>query len=158
MCSDLESFATNHAHWTSLLQEKQEMGLKLGSVPLHLEKYEGMRDKELCQRLKKVNFKLKEQSNVGINQMAQQQFQELEENIKLFERRLEEYSQDKAQLATLLRDLQQRKGDAMLQNMRVLQEQFNEIFHEIVPRGTAELILYGPDITIDRTENVDRVS
>ncbi|CAL8112932.1 unnamed protein product [Orchesella dallaii] len=153
LCTDLESFAENYLHWQTKLQEHNIATGKLGSIPANLAKYENLSEKELHRKLKKLNLKLK--TKVEINQKAIQQFNELQEKCDTFQERIKIYKSEGDDISSLLKDLENKKGEAMLNNIRVLQEQFRTIFCSIVPKGNAELVLYGENVSVDCNLNID---
>ncbi|ODN00988.1 Structural maintenance of chromosomes protein 3 [Orchesella cincta] len=153
LCADLESFAENYLHWHTKLQEHNAAAGKLGSIPANLANYEDLREKELLHKLKKLNLKLK--NKVEINQKAIQQFNELSEKYAVFQEQIKEYESEGQDISLLLKDLENKKGEAMLRNVRVLQEQFGKIFRSIVPKGNAELMLYGENITVDCNKDIN---
>ncbi len=57
----------------------------------------------------------------------------------------------------LIVEFEEKRGDAILLNFRVLQTQFQSIFSEIVPKGRTELVLYGKNFEVNN-ESQDTVS
>ncbi len=157
ICNELDAFSVKHACWFKKLEEQKAVGVVLGSVPANLEEFEQLRDKELYKQLKKLNIKLKDSTKKGVNQKAIQQFEELKSKCDSFERQMENFADSEKELAAFLRDLETKKGEAMLRNVRLIQEEFGRIFQKIVPLGKAELILYGKSVSIDHHKDIEKV-
>lgn len=157
-CQDLESYASSYSHWQTKLEEHKMNAGNLGSIPSGVDKYIKFDNGELYSKLKKVNLKLKGCKKEGINQKAMQQYEDISNKCKEFDERLSSRTNEKNELTNLLQDLESKKGEAMLKNVRELQQQFRKTFCRIVPNGNAELILYGDSITIDREQNIENVS
>lgn len=158
VCNELDSFAVNHSHLMKKLEELTAEGSKLGSVAADLNNYEILSEQELYKKLRKLNSKLSDSKKVAINQKALQQYDELQKNCDRFEARMGETVRCKKELTILLKDVCSKRGEAMLRNVRLIQEQFHEMFCKIVPQGTAELIFYGKDISIDHSTDIEDVS
>lgn len=157
ICNELDGFSVKHACWLKKLDEQKAVGAVLGSVPANLDEFEELRDRELYKQLKKMNIKLKDSTKKGVNQKAIQQYEELKTKCDSFERQMENFAASGKELAAFLRDLETKKGEAMLRNVRLIQEEFGRIFQKIVPLGKAELVLYGKSVSIDHQMDIEEV-
>jgi len=141
LSKDLEGLTARYFSFQRKIQDLQAAGTALGSIPSGTEKYNLKTSKVLYGKLKKLNISLNEKD--GVNQKAEEQYQELQGKYEQFSTQLNSYNEEGEQLSDLIEDLENKKGEAILRHLRVLQEQFREIFQKIVPIGDAELVLYG---------------
>lgn len=157
ICGELDAFSVKQACLLKKLEEQKAVGAIHGTVPANLEEFESLRDSDLYKQLKKLNIKLKDSTKKGVNQKAIQQYEELKVKCDNFELRMKSLADCGKELAKLLRDLETKKGEAMLRNVRLIQEEFGRIFQKIVPFGKAELVLYGKDVSIDHQKDIEEV-
>lgn len=121
----------------------------LGTMPPESANYNDKSSRELYQKLKRVKRNLSRTDTV--NQKAAEQYEEINKDLRNFISKMELLKKDKEEFAALMKDMELKKGDAILKVFRVLQSQFQQIFSQIVPNGKAELELYGNGLSIDST-------
>lgn len=150
----LDKLCTEALGLNQKLQEITEAGTKFATVPGDSNKFQNESSKVLYEKLKKINKYIGGVS--GVNQKAAEQYQELVEQYAAFKENLEQLCTARDEMDQLVADLEEKRADAILKNFRVLQQQFKEIFSQIVPKGIAELILYGKNFHVD-SETLDSV-
>ncbi|XP_035705447.1 structural maintenance of chromosomes protein 3 [Folsomia candida] len=148
----LDKLCTEALGLNQKLQEITEAGTKFATVPGDSNKFQNESSKVLYEKLKKINKYIGGVS--GVNQKAAEQYQELVEQYAAFKENLEQLCTARDEMDQLVADLEEKRADAILKNFRVLQQQFKEIFSQIVPKGIAELILYGKNFHVD-SETLD---
>lgn len=146
----LHKLCTIYAGLTQKLGDILKAASALGTMPSDAgvrAKQMELSSKELYAKLNKLNKYIN--GIQDINQKAVDQYKELSENYESFKEKFEHLSQAKLDLEQLIQDLEAKRGDAILQNFLVLQEQFQSIFSQIVPKGVAKLILYGNNFEVE---------
>ena len=152
-----------------LLKKKEEAQRKMreiGSLPEGHQQYQGLRTKELWNRVQKCNSELKKYSHVNKKALEQfVQFSELKE--KLLKRRAEVDKSSNA-IEDMIKVLELRKYEAILNTFKQVSRFFTEVFQELVPTGTAKLrmryevessgLTQGSDTQIDTTGFSSQVS
>ena len=123
-----------------LLKKKEEAQRKMreiGSLPEGHQQYQGLKTKELWNRVQKCNSELKKYSHVNKKALEQfVQFSELKE--KLLKRRAE-VDVSYSAIEDMIKVLEFRKYEAILNTFKQVSRFFTEVFQELVPNGTAKL-------------------
>jgi len=142
----MEGLMSIHMSYERKQKELKEKSSKIASVPSEVEKYSATDSKDLYEKLKKI--KSKTSDNDGVNQKALEQYEEITTSYKEFSEKMEKLESEKNALYECIEDLEERRGQAAHKCFVTLQEQFQEIFTNIVPAGIAELVLYSDSLEV----------
>jgi structural maintenance of chromosome 3 (chondroitin sulfate proteoglycan 6) len=114
---------------------------ELGSLPPHaeLEKFSDKSFIELMKLLEGVNRKLKKYSHV--NKKAMDQYVNFNDQRDALLKRKEELDQGAFKIVELVESLDQQKNEAINRTFRGVSAHFKDVFHELVPNGSGELIM-----------------
>ena len=123
-----------------LLKKKEEAQRKMreiGSLPEGHQQYQGLRTKELWNRVQKCNSELKKYSHV--NKKALEQFVQFSELKEKLLRRKSEVNKSYSAIEDMIKVLEYRKYEAILNTFKQVSRFFTDVFQELVPSGTATL-------------------
>jgi structural maintenance of chromosome 3 (chondroitin sulfate proteoglycan 6) len=114
---------------------------EIGSLPpaTELSKYASMSIKSLMDELESVNKKLKKYAHV--NKKAYDQFVSFSEQRDSLLERKEELDRSAEKVKELVDSLDRQKDEAINRTFRGVSTHFRDVFREIVPNGSAELIM-----------------
>jgi structural maintenance of chromosome 3 (chondroitin sulfate proteoglycan 6) len=132
---------------------------ELGSLPppSELEKFSGKSISDLMKSLENVNKKLKKYSHV--NKKAYDQYVNFSEQRESLLKRKEELDQGATKVKELVESLDRQKDEAINRTFRGVSAHFKDVFKELVPLGSGELIMRtGIDDMVDtdgEDESVD---
>ena len=122
------------------VQQKQQMIRELGTIPRkELEAYKELTEKELFQKLKSTNEKLKKYS--GVNRKAMDQYISFNEQRETLITRKEELAKDSDAINKLVESLDAQREEAILRTFRGVSHHFEEVFAELVPGGKGQLVM-----------------
>ena len=129
-----------------LFLEKRE---NIGGIPKDSrERYSGKSRKVLGKDLEEVLQMLKQFANV--NKKAFEQYQTFTQEEESFGERLLELRKEKKKILDMIRVLDERKNDQILYTFLQIQKYFKEVFSDIVPNGSADMLLTGPESSQSR--------
>jgi structural maintenance of chromosome 3 (chondroitin sulfate proteoglycan 6) len=114
---------------------------ELGSLPppAELEKFSGKSISDLMKSLEGINKKLKKYSHV--NKKAYDQYVNFSEQRESLIKRKEELDQGAAKVKELVESLDRQKDEAINRTFRGVSAHFKDVFKELVPNGSGELIM-----------------
>jgi structural maintenance of chromosome 3 (chondroitin sulfate proteoglycan 6) len=114
---------------------------ELGSLPppSELEKFSGKTISDLMKALESVNKKLKKYSHV--NKKAYDQYVNFSEQRESLLKRKEELDQGAEKVKELVESLDRQKDEAINRTFRGVSAHFKDVFKELVPLGSGELIM-----------------
>jgi structural maintenance of chromosome 3 (chondroitin sulfate proteoglycan 6) len=114
---------------------------ELGSLPppSELEKFSGKSISDLMKALESVNKKLKKYSHV--NKKAYDQYVNFSEQRESLLKRKEELDQGAEKVKELVESLDRQKDEAINRTFRGVSAHFKDVFKELVPLGSGELIM-----------------
>lgn len=114
---------------------------ELGSLPppSEIEKVSGQSISNLMRSLESINKKLKKYSHV--NKKAFDQYVNFSEQREALLKRKEELDRGADKVKELIESLDQQKDEAINRTFRGVRSHFKDVFKEIVPQGSGELIM-----------------
>lgn len=114
---------------------------ELGSLPPHneLEAYGKFTISALMKELEKVNKKLKKYSHV--NKKAYDQYVNFSEQREALTKRKEELDTGAEKVKQLIENLDYQKDEAINRTFRGVSAHFKDVFKELVPNGSGELVM-----------------
>ena len=122
------------------VQSRQRLIRDLGSLPRReLEQFQSLSEKALMSNLKGVNEQLKKYSSV--NRKALDQFVSFNEQREMLMERKTEMDRDSEAIQELIDSLDAQKDEAILRTFRGVSKHFTEVFEELVPGGSGQLIM-----------------
>jgi len=127
--------------YTSKRENNNRKIQELGSLPgpAELKKYSGKSSSQLEKALDSINNKLKKYSHV--NKKAYDQYVNFSETRERLLKRKEELDHAAEKVQELIENLDQKKDEAINRTFRGVSSHFKDIFKELVPAGSGELIM-----------------
>ncbi|KAK8822103.1 hypothetical protein WA538_000196 [Blastocystis sp. DL] len=122
-----------------LLEEKRRDVSVLSSIPAGAERYREYSASRLKSLLSKANKHLLKFDKV--NRKAMSQYLLFSERRSEFQKRHEELEEGMKSIHKLIDTLDERKNEAIVRTFKQVGMHFKDAFQEIVPNGTAELII-----------------
>ncbi|KAJ5066087.1 structural maintenance of chromosomes protein [Anaeramoeba ignava] len=140
----------------STLNKKKEDCLnnirELGFLPSKdFEKLKEKPQKQLMEMFEKCNKKL--QGYQHVNKKAHHQYLSFMDKRKELVHQKKKLDQEYESIETLISDLDQKKDEAIKRSIEIINNQFQEIFNELVPNGKAFLIMQRKDIEKEEQDN-----
>lgn len=133
------------------MQKIQELGTLPQSA--ELEKFSGKSISDLMKSLETVNKKLKKYSHV--NKKAYDQYVNFSEQRESLRKRQEELDQGADKVKELVESLDRQKDEAINRTFRGVSSHFKDVFKELVPNGSGELIMRTAMDEMDQTDGED---
>ena len=125
------------------MKRKEDATVKLrelGTLPTaELEALATLKRKALVERLSSVHDKLKQYGHV--NKRATDQYTTFTEQREQLEARKKELDSGDSSIRDLVSSLDDRKDEAIMRTFKGVQKHFKEVFAELVPKGSASMIL-----------------
>jgi structural maintenance of chromosome 3 (chondroitin sulfate proteoglycan 6) len=114
---------------------------ELGSLPppAELQKYAQLSISQLVKELEKINKQLKKYSHV--NKKAYDQYVNFSEQRESLLHRKEQLDSDDTKIKELIESLDRKKDEAINRTFRGVSSHFKDVFKELVPNGSGELIM-----------------
>ncbi|KAI9097065.1 putative chromosome segregation protein SudA [Phlyctochytrium arcticum] len=152
---------------SALIKRKEECDKNIrevGALPEGpdeaLEAYEGVPTDRLLKKLRKVNEGLKKFSHV--NKKAFEQYGNFTKQRDTLEKRKEELDTSASSIADLIKNLDQRKDEAIEGTFNQVKENFGRVWQKLVPNGRGELVILrradGSSLTQDEPVDPDNSS
>eukprot|EP00960_Hanusia_phi_P027479 746849-Hanusia_phi.AAC.5 len=126
----------------------------LGSLPEAFDKYKDSNKKQLESQLARVTEELKGFKDV--NKKALDQFNQFTEQREKFRERKDELEKGAVSIRELIRKLDEKKDDALQTTFRMVARNFSEVFSQIVPGGSGELVMKTEDVSQVANEGDDQ--
>ena len=126
---------------------------ELGSLPEAFEKYKNRNHKQLVDDLHKVTEKLKAFKDV--NKKALDQFNQFTEQREKFRERRDELERGADSIRELITKLDEKKDEAIQNTFRMVARNFRDVFKQLVPGGSGELIMKTSDKDDGRDDDDD---
>ncbi len=112
---------------------------ELGTIPSDVAKFADKEVEELRKKLHRTKEKLKEFT--GINKKALDQYEQFTTQKEDFRKKKDELDNAEESIQNLIRTLDKKKDDAIYRTFKQVSLHFEEIFKELVPNGSAKLII-----------------
>jgi structural maintenance of chromosome 3 (chondroitin sulfate proteoglycan 6) len=129
---------------------------ELGSLPEAFEKYKNRNHKQLVDDLHRVTEKLKAFKDV--NKKALDQFNQFTEQREKFRERRDELERGADSIRELITKLDEKKDEAIQNTFRMVARNFRDVFKQLVPGGSGELIMKTSDKDEGRDDDDDEQS
>mmetsp|Transcript_39668 Transcript_39668/g.93971 ORF Transcript_39668/g.93971 Transcript_39668/m.93971 type:complete len:1207 (-) Transcript_39668:191-3811(-) len=139
----LDQLMDKKNRFMSEMDSAQAQLRELGSLPEAFDKYKDRSQKQLHDELHRVTEKLKTFKDV--NKKALDQFNQFTEQREKFRERKEELEKGADSIRELIRKLDEKKDDAIQTTFRMVSKNFADVFEQIVPGGSGELIMKTSD-------------
>lgn len=136
---DLEKLATKQNTLQQKINDCVKKIRELGSIPTDADKYANTPLKQLYSQLEKANQQLKQYSHV--NKKALDQFMSFSDQKEKLVGRKEELDVGHEKIRELMDHLELKKTEAILFTFRQVAKNFTEVFKNLVPGGTGQLVM-----------------
>jgi structural maintenance of chromosome 3 (chondroitin sulfate proteoglycan 6) len=123
-----------------IIQMRTKLIRDLGSLPEDkLQEFSRLNEKEIVKRLKTINDKLKQYSNV--NRKALDQFLSFNDQRETLLKRKDEMKRDTQAIQSLIQSLDLQKDEAINRTFISVSKHFADVFQELVPNGYGKLVM-----------------
>ncbi|KAI3647281.1 hypothetical protein MP228_007502 [Amoeboaphelidium protococcarum] len=150
----VDKYLTKKAALNAKREECVQKIRELGALPEEAYiKYQEISSKKLVKELHKFNEILKKYAHV--NKKAFEQYNNFTRQRDALIERKQELDESSASIHDLIKVLDQRKNEAMLNTFSQVEQHFAEMFEKLIPAGRGKLIIHRKDLGADSVDEAD---